>query len=162
MIKKTNVLFVCLGNICRSPTAHGVFQTLVNRENLDQQIMVDSAGTGDWHLGHAPDKRTSAVASDRGYDLSELRARLVKPSDFDDFGYIVAMDHENMRNLRAMEPEGFKGKLCLLLDHSISPDFAQYEEVPDPYYGGGDGFGLVLDLVEDACVGLLAHLRAEA
>jgi protein-tyrosine phosphatase len=162
MTKKTNVLFVCLGNICRSPTAHGVFQALVDTENLNEHIRVDSAGTGDWHLGHAPDKRTSAVASERGYDLSDLRARLVEPADFNDFDYIIAMDHENMRNLQAMEPDGYRGELCLLLDHSVSPDFDQYEEVPDPYYGGGDGFGLVLDLVEDACAGLLTHIRSKA
>ena len=151
-----SVLFVCLGNICRSPTAHAVFESMVASEGLTDRIMVDSAGTGDWHLGHAPDERTAALAAERGYDLSELRARLVDEQDFNQFDYIIAMDNENLSNLRAMCPHDYDGQLSLLLDYSQQSDTS---EVPDPYYGGANGFALVLDLVEEACSGLLAHIR---
>jgi len=151
-----SVLFVCLGNICRSPTAHAVFESMVVSEGLTERIRVDSAGTGDWHLGHAPDERTAALAAERGYDLSELRARLVDEQDFSQFDYIIAMDNENLNNLRAMCPHGYNGQLSLLLDYSQQSDTS---EVPDPYYGGENGFALVLDLVEEACSGLLAHIR---
>ena len=151
-----SVLFVCLGNICRSPTAHAVFESMVESEGLTNRITVDSAGTGDWHLGHGPDERTAALAAERGYDLSELRARLVDEQDFNQFDYIIAMDNENLSNLRAMCPQDYDGQLSLLLDYSHQSDTS---EVPDPYYGGENGFALVLDLVEEACSGLLAHIR---
>jgi protein-tyrosine phosphatase len=154
-----SVLFVCLGNICRSPTAHAVFQSMVASEGLTDRIMVDSAGTGDWHLGHAPDKRTVDLAAGRGYDLSELRARLVDEQDFSQFDYIIAMDNENLSNLRAMCPQNYGGELSLLLDYSQQSGTT---EVPDPYYGGENGFALVLDLVEEACSGLLGHIRGNS
>ena len=154
-----SVLFVCLGNICRSPTAHAVFQALVDNSGLAEQIEVDSAGTGDWHIGHAPDQRTCTVAAQNGYDMSSLRARLVTVADFDRFDYILAMDHDNLANLKAMCPASYSGRLGLMLDYTLAPSFAQISEVPDPYYGGDDGFSLVLALVEDACGGLLDHIR---
>lgn len=155
-MNKISVLFVCLGNICRSPTAHAVFQSMVDSEGLSQQIAVDSAGTGDWHLGHAPDRRTSLVAADRGYDMSELRSRLVETEDFNQFDYIIAMDSDNLSNLHAMCPDSYSGQLGLFLDYSQQNE---QTEVPDPYYGGDNGFALVLDLVEEASAGLLAHIR---
>jgi len=158
------VLFVCLGNICRSPTAHGVFQQLVNQRGLAQKIIVDSAGTGDWHIGRAPDQRSTAAALQRGYDLSELRARQVAREDFSSFDYILAMDKENLRNLQLLRPDSFNGELKLFLDYSrdsgSGSNAAEYREVPDPYYGDKDNFELVIDLVENAAAGLLDTIVA--
>jgi protein-tyrosine phosphatase len=151
-----NVLFVCLGNICRSPTADGIFRELVRREKLDQKITVDSAGTGDWHIGKAPDARTIAAAGKRGYDLSVLRARQVSSVDFDKFDYVLAMDNNNLRDLHRLKPANFAGHLGLFLEFGSRKS---HREVPDPYYGGSDGFELVLDLVEEAAEGLLTHIR---
>jgi protein-tyrosine phosphatase len=148
----TRVLFVCLGNICRSPTAHGVFEHRVRERGLSGWLAVDSCGTGDWHAGEAPDRRAVAAARTRGYDLSHLRARQVRASDFDQFDFILAMDHSNLRDLRTLQPAGFTGHLGLFLD--FDPD-AERDEVPDPYYGSEQGFGHVLDLVERASDGLL-------
>lgn len=146
-----NVLFVCLGNICRSPTAHGVFQHLVNRHQLHETILIDSAGTGDWHIGHPPDKRSTAAALQRGYDLSVLRARQVSRQDFEKFDYILAMDAQNLSDLQQMRPANFRGELDLFLHYGAG----HLNEVPDPYYGGEEGFEQVLDLVEEASDGLL-------
>lgn len=152
-----NVLFVCLGNICRSPTAHGIFLHYVKQRGLQDRISVDSAGTGDWHVGHAPDKRSTATALRRGYDLSELRARQVSRDDFAQFDYIIAMDAENLRNLQHMQPKEFDGELKLFLDYG---DQSGYTEVPDPYHGGAADFERVVDLVENAANGLLEHIVA--
>lgn len=152
----TKVLFVCLGNICRSPTADGIFRELVIREKLEQKITVDSAGTGGWHIGKAPDSRTVAAAKKRGYDLSSLRARQVSAIDFDEFDYVLAMDHNNLRDLHALKPVHYSGHLGLFLDFGSRK---HHREVPDPYYGDDGGFELVLDLVEEAAQGLLSHIR---
>jgi protein-tyrosine phosphatase len=152
------VLFVCLGNICRSPTAHGVFLEHVKRRGLQQQIRVDSAGTGDWHIGRAPDPRSAAMAMKRGYDLSALRARQVSRDDFAHFDYILAMDNANLRNLRRMQPANFKGELALFLAYGDHPE---YTEVPDPYHGIEADFARVVDLVETAAEGLLRHIVAQ-
>ena len=152
----TKVLFVCLGNICRSPTADGIFREIIKREKLEQKIIVDSAGTGDWHIGKAPDSRTVAAAKKRGYDLSLLRARQVITADFDEFDYVLAMDNSNLRDLHSLRPTHFAGHLGLFLDFGSRKT---HREVPDPYYGGHDGFELVLDLVEEAAEGLLTHIR---
>jgi len=146
-----NVLFVCLGNICRSPTAHAVFQQLVDAGGLRDVIAVDSAGTGDWHLGKAPDERATRAASLRGYDLSTLRARQVAAIDFQHYQYILAMDLQNLRDLQQMRPADYRGELALFLNYGASAE----REVPDPYYGEGDGFERVLDMVEAAAAGLL-------
>lgn len=151
------VLFVCLGNICRSPTAHGVFRQRVQEANLADHIYVDSAGTGDWHIGHPPDSRSAKVARGRGYDLSDLRARLVTPDDFAEFDYVLAMDRDNLRNLEILSPDDYKGHLDLFLNFGSSDE----REVPDPYYGGPQGFDHVLDLVEEASDALLAHIRQQ-
>ena len=151
------VLFVCLGNICRSPSAEGVFRALVEREGYRGQIACDSAGTGAWHIGKPPDSRAQAAALRRGYDLSGLRARQAEPGDFTRFDIVCAMDRENLRNLRAIAPRDFSG-LGLMMDWA--PELA-LDEVPDPYYGGGDGFERVLDMLEAASGGLLDHIVAE-
>ena len=154
------LLFVCLGNICRSPTAHGVFQRKLEWAGLDRQVAVDSAGTGAWHIGNAPDPRTQAAARVRGYDLSHLRARQTEPSDFERFDYILAMDRDNLYHLERMKPADYRGHLGLFLDFAAG---AQLHEVPDPYYsegeGEGSGFERVLDLVEEASDGLLDEVQ---
>lgn len=150
------VLFVCLGNICRSPTAHGVFQHLVDREGLSDRILVDSCGTGSFHIGSPPDARAIRAASKRQYDLSPLRARQVRPEDFSSFDYILAMDRMNLGNLKAMAPKDYKGHLDLFLSFSQQ---RAYTQVPDPYYENEEGFELVLNLVEDASQGLLQAIR---
>ena len=150
-----SVLFVCLGNICRSPTAHGVFQHLVNQRGLNASVRVDSAGTGDWHIGCAPDERTAACALERGYDLRDLRARQVSAADFRDFDYILAMDEKNLRHLEQLRPDDFRGELDLFLRYAKG---SQLREVPDPYYAGADAFQEVLELVENASRHLLDTL----
>jgi protein-tyrosine phosphatase len=144
-------LFVCLGNICRSPTAHAVFQQLVDAGGLRDAIVVDSAGTGDWHIGKAPDERATRAGASRGYDLSTLRARQVAAIDFNHYQYVLAMDLQNLRDLQQMKPADYRGELALFLNYGDSPE----REVPDPYYGEGDGFERVLDMVEAAAAGLL-------
>lgn len=157
---KTSILFVCLGNICRSPTAHGVFEHLLRQEGVESRFLVDSAGTGDWHLGKAPDPRTRAAAARRGYSLDHLRARTLIDEDFSRFDYILAMDAANLRDLRVRCPRGYQGHLGLFLE--FAPN-SPVTEVPDPYYTSGErGFDEVLDLVEAASAGLLRHLRTEA
>jgi protein-tyrosine phosphatase len=152
---QAGVLFVCLGNICRSPTAEAVFRERADRAGLGKRIHVDSAGTGDWHVGHPPDRRAIAHAARRGYDLTPLRARQVTREDFRRFGWILAMDEDNLRDLAAMRPDAFGGHLGLMLD--LAPALG-VREVPDPYYGGGDGFERVLDLLEEASERLLERV----
>lgn len=152
----TKVLFVCLGNICRSPTAHGVFAKLVADAGLQDSIQIDSAGTGDWHIGRPPDERTQRAAIQRGYDLSQLRARQVTSADFQNFDYVLAMDKSNLKDLRAMAGDKTNCHVSLFLDFAES---SWKREVPDPYYGGEDGFTTVLELVEDGARGLLAAIQ---
>ncbi|MFT5721724.1 MAG: protein-tyrosine phosphatase [Motiliproteus sp.] len=149
------VLFVCLGNICRSPTAQGIFEQQVRERGLSASIEVDSAGTAAFHKGAAPDHRSTRVAAGRGYDLSRLRARQVLTEDFQRFDYILAMDADNLSNLQTIAPEGARAQLQLFLDYASQKNFT---EVPDPYYGGARGFDQVLDLIEDASKGLLDRL----
>ncbi len=157
-MKKVNVLMVCLGNICRSPTAHGVLEALVQQQGLGDRVQVDSAGTSNWHIGAPPDSRSQEAALARGYDLSGQSARQVKLGDFTEFDYILAMDEANLRDLQALKPPSFKGHLGLFLSFARHSHF---HEVPDPYHGGASGFELVLDLVEDAARGLLDHILRE-
>jgi protein-tyrosine phosphatase len=151
----TSILLVCLGNICRSPTAHAVLQQRVNAQGMQETILIDSAGTGGWHAGKPPDTRATAAAVQRGYDLSQLRARQVAAGDFARFDIILAMDHDNLSDLQALAPADFCGSLGLLLDYH---PHARGQAVPDPYYGGDAGFEQVLDLVEAAAEGLLATI----
>ncbi|MGD8325602.1 MAG: low molecular weight protein-tyrosine-phosphatase [Sphingomonadales bacterium] len=154
----TSVLFVCLGNICRSPAAEGVFTALVEQAGLEEKIRIDSAGTGDWHVGHAPDPRMIEAAAGRGIHLHALRGRQVSTQDFHDFDYLLAMDERNLSGLHSLAPEGMEDRARLFLE--FAPE-KQLREVPDPYYGGPDGFEHVLDLVEAAAKGLLNHIREE-
>ena len=150
------VLFVCLGNICRSPTAEGVFTALVDREGLTDLVSVDSAGTGDWHVGDQPDRRAQAAAKARGYDLSMQRARQIKEMDFWDFDYVIAMDSQNHSDLSMMAPTNAQDRIRMFLSFAPKEGIT---DVPDPYYGGSNGFDHVLDLVEAASLGLLQEIR---
>ena len=149
------VLFVCMGNICRSPTAECVARMLAERSGLADQFEFDSAGTHGYHIGNPPDSRTQKVAKERGYDLSGLRARQVNSYDFIRFDRILAMDRDNLALLQQACPVAMRGKLGLFLDFA---DEQAADEVPDPYYGGAEGFQLVLDLIESASKGLLTKL----
>ena len=152
------VLFVCLGNICRSPLAEGVFRDLVARAGLAERIRIDSAGLGDWHVGELPDPRTRAVAQRRGLELVS-RARQVARDDLDRFDYVIAMDEENLRGLRRLRADAPPSTQVRRL-REFDPE-ADHLDVPDPYYGGEDGFERVHDMVERACAGLLQHIRSE-
>jgi protein-tyrosine phosphatase len=151
------VLFVCLGNICRSPLAQGVFENVVRREGLEDEVFVDSAGTGAWHIGHPPDERAQRSAGLRGVDLSTQRARRVTLDDCQSFDYILTMDEENYRAVAALCREG-SAEVRPFLDYA--PNRAE-REVPDPFYGGPEGFEHVLDLVEEASEGLLENMRKQ-
>jgi len=149
------VLFVCLGNICRSPTAEGVQRHKLREAGLADQIEVASAGTGDWHVGKAPDKRSQAAAKLRGYDLSAQRAQQVTRADFATYDLILAMDNSNLRHLKALQPAKGKAELDLFLRRYQS----ELDEVPDPYYDGDQGFEQVLDLIERASDLLVIELK---
>jgi len=156
MATPIRVLFVCMGNICRSPTAEGVFRHAVVSAGLKQNILADSAGTHDYHLGQPPDRRAQLAAARRGYNLADLRARQVTGQDFVEFDYILAMDLDNLSELRRLAPAEYHGKLCLFMDYGSA---RRGEEVPDPYYGEAQGFEVVLDMAEDAAAGLLQHIK---
>jgi len=156
----TRVLFVCTGNICRSPTAEAVVRRHLAAAGLDGRFEVDSAGTGDWHAGEPPDKRARRAAARRGYDLERLRARALAQEDFDRFDLIVAMDRGHLNHLKAHTPPGARARLALFLDFLETAE-AVPRDVPDPYYGGVDGFELMLDLIEGGAAGLIAALRCE-
>ena len=153
-----SVLVVCTGNICRSPTAEGVLRAEVERRGLGKQVRVESAGTHDYHIGDAPDPRSVRHAKRRGYDLSELRASQVSRADFDRFDYILAMDRGHLRILRSLAPENARAKVGLFLEPSTR---WTGEDVPDPYYGGPEGFEQVLDMVEEAAARWLDRIQGE-
>lgn len=153
-----NVLFVCLGNICRSPTAEGVFRQTVTQAGLADKIHIDSAGTSGWHIGEPPDTRAQQAAKRRGIDLSTLQGRKVESNDFKAFDYILAMDSRNQADLLAQAPAGGSERVHMLL--SFAPERPE-REVPDPYYGGDDGFEAVLDMIEAASQGLLEDIRVK-
>ncbi len=148
------ILFVCLGNICRSPTAEGVFRKLVHDSGLRDRFVIDSAGTGGWHCGDLPDKRMRAAAKRRGYELDSI-ARQVDLTDFEKFDHIIAMDESNFEDLVALAPPQHRSKIALLRDWDDARDDP---DVPDPYYGGPEGFETVLDIVERSCRRLLEQL----
>ena len=154
-IEPVKVLFVCMGNICRSPTAHGVFQALVDAERLGDAIAVDSAGTHGYHVGAPPDPRSQATAAARGVDLSSLRARRFVAEDYHAFDYLLAMDRNNLADMLALQPARGGASPELLLRYSKRFDSL---EIPDPYYGN-DGFELVYDMIDDAGRGLLREIR---
>ncbi|MEL7310664.1 MAG: low molecular weight protein-tyrosine-phosphatase [Pseudomonadota bacterium] len=149
------VLFVCMGNICRSPTAEGVFRHHVEHRDLKERFEVDSAGTHAYHVGDLPDSRSQAKALEHGVDLSNQRARRVSEQDFRDFDWILAMDRDNLEALERVAPDDATATVSLLLDYGTN---AQFEEVPDPYYGGARGFELVYQLIDGACRDFLDRL----
>lgn len=151
-MEKTSVLFVCMGNICRSPTAFSIFEALLAERGLSDQFEIDSAGTHAYNVGSAPDRRSTLAAEDRGVDLGAQTARVVTGDDLANCDYIIAMDSSNLRALREACPRDRRGHLHLLLDYA-GPDSGN--DVPDPYLGEGDGFGRVFDLIEAGCIGLL-------
>ena len=152
-MKKISLLFICTGNICRSPTAEAVFRHLVKKDRLDEFIEIDSAGTGNWHIGHPPDTRTINAAATRGYDLRSLRARQLSKEDFQRFDYVIAMANEHLEAINAYQS---KAHCHLLMEFAAT---SSSREVPDPYYGDIDSFDHVLDLIEGGTAGLLAHLK---
>lgn len=154
--KTVGILMVCMGNICRSPTAQGVMEDLLRRERLADRVRVDSAGTHDYHVGRPPDARAQAVTRKRGIDISAQRARQAECDDFHEFDYVLAMDRDNLAMLRAICPKGQEGKLRLFLE--FAPHLERVD-VPDPYWGGPEGFERVMDMIEAAAEGLLADIR---
>jgi protein-tyrosine phosphatase len=154
--EKVRVLFCCMGNICRSPTAEAVFRHYVGKAGLADRVHIDSAGTHDYHVGDAPDARTQRAAKQRGYDMSQLRGRQVQAADFMRFDYVLAMDEANLDILKRLRPRNAQSHLGLFLEFA---ERHHEREVPDPYYGGADGFERVLDMVEDGAQGLLQHIR---
>jgi len=159
-MKSVSVLFVCLGNICRSPAAEGIFRDLVKKEGLEKVILVDSAGTGGWHEGEGPDARMTFHAKKRGYDLSDLIGRqIVAPDDLENYDYILTMDPSNLKNVRALDRTALHHMKIQPLTNFCKIHNAN--EVPDPYYKEEDGFELVLDLLEDACGELLRHIKKD-
>ena len=152
------VLFVCLGNICRSPTAEGVFRQAVERAGLGTEFEIDSAGTHAYHIGEPPDSRAQEAAARRGVDLSGLRGRRASTEDIREFDYVLAMDQENFENLQAICPPEYSGRVQLFMEFAAG---RAEREVPDPYFGGGGGFDRVLDMIEDASEGLLRHIREQ-
>lgn len=147
-----------MGNICRSPTAEGVFRHAVAEHNLQDSIMTDSAGTHAYHVGEPPDRRAQSTAKNRGVDVSDIRARRVTSKDFEKFDYVLAMDRDNYAILEGLCPEGLDDRLSLFLDYA--PDLTA-TEVPDPYYGGIKGFDVVFDMVEQASIGLLQDIKSK-
>lgn len=158
-MKSVAICFVCLGNICRSPTAEGVMRHQVAAAGLDGAIEIDSAGTGDWHVGEAPDAREQQAARARGYDLSALRARQIGDADFERFDLVLAMDGANLAALRKRCPPQYRGKVRLLMEFAGDGSAG---DIADPYFGGARGFEQVLDQCEAACRGLLDSLRETA
>ena len=158
MSKKINVLFVCMGNICRSPTAEAVFRHYVENAGLSEYILIDSAGTHDYHVGDPPDSRAQSSAQQRGYDMSKLRGRQVEAGDSRRFDYVLAMDRANLAILQRITPPDSTTQPRLFLEYARHH---QEREVPDPYFGGMDGFEQVLDMVEDAAQGLLEDIRQQ-
>lgn len=155
----TRILFVCMGNICRSPSAEGVFRHILSEQPQNIEVHVDSAGTHAYHVGEPPDPRAQSAALRRGVDLSSIRARKVNANDFESFDLILAMDQLNLVTLLEMCPQEHARKVALFLDYH---EEQEHKDVPDPYYGGGTGFEHVLDLVEAASHGLLAELARKA
>jgi protein-tyrosine phosphatase len=157
-VQPVRILFVCMGNICRSPTAHAVFRKMVQEEGLTERIWIDSAGTHAYHIGEPPDSRSQQTALRRGIDMGDLRARKVQRGDFSDYHYILAMDQDNLSNLRTLAAQSTAAaRVELFLDYA--DDWSE-QEVPDPYYGGAQGFERVFDMVEAASRGLLESLRS--
>lgn len=150
-------MFVCMGNICRSPTAHALMEQIVDEHDLSDRIVIESSGTHAYHVGEQPDKRAQATASSRGLAMSHLRAQKIAINDYDRFDWIVAMDDDNLTLIEYYAPDNHDANCCLLMNFS-SNHYQGQNFVPDPYYGGDKGFDDVFDMVEDACRGFLKHV----
>lgn len=155
-MKNYSVIFVCLGNICRSPTAEGMFRQVVAQARLHERIRIDSAGTHAYHVGEPPDARAQQVAARRGVDLSALRGRQLTKADLDEFDFVLAMDRSNLADIQTLAGDHQREKITLFMDFG---DRFDEPEVPDPYYGGAKGFEQMLDLITDAAQGLLKHIQ---
>jgi protein-tyrosine phosphatase len=153
---KIKVIFICMGNICRSPSAQGVFEKVVVNSGLQDKFFIDSAGTHSYHVGGSPDSRSSQVALGRGVDIRKQKARKISKADCEKFDYIVVMDNDNHMHVKMMCPKQYHHKINKMMRFSPS---SKYSEVPDPYYGGDQGFELVLDLLENASIGFLNHIK---
>lgn len=151
-----NILFICMGNICRSPSAEGFFARALQYSDYKDRVSIDSAGTHSYHIGQAPDPRAVDIASNFGVDISKLRARKVRKSDFDDYDLMIAMDSGNLANLKAIRPSGSTARLKMMM--KFHPD-GHPEDVPDPYYGGIDGFTYMCELLDSATAGLLKDVE---
>ena len=158
MKKPIHVLFVCLGNICRSPLAEGAFREHVNSRRLHSHFVIDSAGTGGYHAGEAPDPRSIKIAETMGIDISRQSSRKLKRTDFDEFDYIIAMDRSNLRDIKARQSAHSNSRISLMLDELERKG----QDVPDPYYGGSDGFRHVWELVDEATNALLERILGES
>ncbi len=157
--KNINLLFVCLGNICRSPAAEGIMKKMIKEEKLDDRVFIDSAGTSNWHEGRLPDERMQQHGSKRGYNFNST-ARTFRSSDFEKFDYIIVMDTNNYNNVKKLAvTQEDVDKIHRMTDFSI--DFSDQDHVPDPYYGGDDGFNFVMDLLEDAAKGLMKEVKSK-
>ncbi|MFV0543950.1 MAG: low molecular weight protein-tyrosine-phosphatase [Marinicella pacifica] len=156
-MSKHKILFICMGNICRSPSAEAIFSQLIKDAGLTDQFVIDSAGTHAYHVGHAPDKRSVAAAGNRGIDMNHLRARQVELSDFTQYDRLIVMDLANLHELKKRFPDQSHDKVSLMMSYA---EKRTETEVPDPYYGGEDGFERVLDLLQDAAQGLLDDIRS--
>ena len=154
---KYKILFVCTGNICRSPSAEGVFKDIVKENSLSQFFYIDSCGTHAFHTGQSPDSRSQYAAMKRGIDISQQIARTIEQNDFNRFDYIMAMDNYNLSFLQSMADESYLNKIHLFLEYDEN---SKLIEIPDPYYGGEDGFEIVLDLLQKASIGLIKHLKS--
>lgn len=158
---KKKLLFICLGNICRSPAAEGIMRAMVEEHGLDDELYIDSAGIGAWHVGEQPDRRMRKHAAQRGYDLSPLRARQFQSDDFYKFDWIVVMDEENYHDVMAKAPSfpSHKKQAQVIRMKDFFNRFKGHDSVPDPYYGGAEGFELALDMIEDGCKEMLKSLQ---
>lgn len=154
----TKLLFVCMGNICRSPTAHGVMRHLLKERGLENQILIDSAGTHAYHVGESPDPRSSETAQRHGISMQGISARKISINDYDEFDYILAMDEDNLELIKYYAPEGHTAEIALFLSYLDDSQEGGRKEVPDPYYGGQNGFEDVLQLAQQGCEALLAKL----
>lgn len=153
------ILFVCMGNICRSPTAHGVMQHMLAAQNMNENVEVDSAGTHAYHVGEPSDPRSRALASKKGVDMEFIRARKISINDYDEFDYILAMDADNLELINYYAPANHSATIALFLQFAVDAGYTEQIEVPDPYYGGADGFENVFTLVTQGCTAILKKLE---
>jgi protein-tyrosine phosphatase len=161
MKSQVSVLFVCMGNICRSPTAHGIMQALVDERGLQERVKVESAGTHAYHVGEKSDSRSRQMAAQKGIDMEFIRAQKISICDYDEYDFILAMDEDNLDLVNYYAPEDFSARIALFLSFANSAGKTDQIVVPDPYYGGGDGFAQVFDLVNVGCEALLEEMLSE-